>query len=63
MDIQFRKGTEEYLDSCIKAMEHSSMCTAYFQSEESRANAVMEGIHRGLCMWFCAAVNAPEIGW
>lgn len=47
MDIQFRKGTEEYLDSCIKAMEHSSMCTAYFQSEESRANAVMEGIHRG----------------
>lgn len=30
MDIQFRKGTEEYLDSCIKAMEHSSICTAYF---------------------------------
>lgn len=30
MDIQFRKGTEEYLDSCIKAMEHSSISTAYF---------------------------------
>jgi len=67
VDIQFSKGTEEYLDSCIKAMEHSSMCTAYFQSEESRANAVMEGIHRGtlyvvLCSGECAgfAYFIPE---
>ncbi|MBW4847819.1 MAG: hypothetical protein KZY87_19835 [Lachnospiraceae bacterium] len=59
MDIQFRKGTVEYLDGCIKAMENSSMCTAYFQSEESRKNAVMEGINRGtlyvvLCSGECA---------
>lgn len=46
MDIQFKKGTIEDLDDCIKAMENSSMCTAYFQSEESRKNAVMEGINK-----------------
>ncbi|WP_312441558.1 GNAT family N-acetyltransferase [Lacrimispora sp.] len=67
MDIQFKKGTVEYLDSCIKAMENSTMCSAYFQSEESRKNAVMEGINRGtlyvvLCTGECAgfAYFIPE---
>ena len=67
MDIQFRKGTVEYLDGCIKAMENSSLCTAYFQTEESRKNAVMEGINRGtlyvvLCSGECAgfAYFIPE---
>ena len=44
MDIQFKKGTVEYLSDCTKAMENPAMCT-YFQSEESRKNAVMEGIN------------------
>lgn len=67
MDIQFRKGTAEYLDSCVKAMENSTLCTSYFQSEESRKNAVMEGINRGtlyvvLCGGECAgfAYVIPE---
>jgi ribosomal protein S18 acetylase RimI-like enzyme len=67
VDIQFKKGTVEYLDSCIKAMENSTMCSAYFQSEESRKNAVMEGINRGtlyvaLCSGECAgfAYFIPE---
>lgn len=67
MDIQIRKGTVEYLDGCIKAMENSSLCTAYFQTEESRKNAVMEGINRGtlyvvLCSGECAgfAYFIPE---
>jgi hypothetical protein len=61
MDIQFRKGTAEYLDSCVKAMENSTLCTSYFQSEESRKNAVMEGINRGTYMLFYAAANAPVL--
>lgn len=66
-DIQFRKGTAEYLDSCVKAMENSTLCTSYFQSEESKKNAVMEGINRGtlyiaLCGGECAgfAYVIPE---
>lgn len=47
MDIQFEKGTVEYVDACAKAMENSTMCTSYFQSEESRKKAVMEGIDSG----------------
>ncbi|WP_041703336.1 GNAT family N-acetyltransferase [Lachnoclostridium phytofermentans] len=59
MDIQFRKGTVENLDDCVKAMENSTMCTSYFPSEESRKKAVMEGIDRGtlyvvLCNGECA---------
>ncbi|MFT4143616.1 MAG: GNAT family N-acetyltransferase [Mobilitalea sp.] len=59
MDIQFKIGTEEYLDDCVKAMENSTLCTSYFQSEESRKNAVLEGINRGtlyvvLCNGTCA---------
>ena len=67
MDVQFKKGTVEYLDGCIKAMENSTLCTSYFQSEESRKNAVMEGINRGtlyvvLCSGECAgfAYFIPE---
>lgn len=67
MNIQFKKGTIEYLDSCIKAMENSTLCTSYFQSEESKKNAVMEGINRGtlyvvLCSGECAgfAYFIPE---
>lgn len=59
MDIQVKKGTVEHLDNCMKAMENSAMCTSYFQSEESRKNAVMEGINKGtlyvvLCDGECA---------
>ncbi len=59
MDIQFKIGTEEYLEDCIKALDNSTLCTSYFQSEESRKNAVLEGIHRGtlyivLCNGDCA---------
>lgn len=67
MNVQFKKGTIEYLDSCIKAMENSTLCTSYFQSEESKKNAVMEGINRGtlyvvLCSGECAgfAYFIPE---
>lgn len=59
MNIQFIKGTVEYLKYCVKAMENSTICTSYFQSEESRKNAVMEGINKGtlyvvLCNGECA---------
>lgn len=47
MDIKFIKGTVEYLGDCTKVMENSAMCTAYFQTEESRINAVKEGIDSG----------------
>jgi ribosomal protein S18 acetylase RimI-like enzyme len=67
VNVQFEKGTVEYLDGCIKAMENSTLCTSYFQSEESRKNAVMEGINRGtlyvvLCSGDCAgfAYFIPE---
>ena len=46
MNIQFKKGTIEYLDDCVKAMEHSTLSNAYFQTEESRKNAVMEGLSK-----------------
>ena len=46
MNIQFKKGTIECLDDCIKAMEHSTLSNAYFQTEESRKNAVMEGLSK-----------------
>ncbi|MDA3900011.1 MAG: GNAT family N-acetyltransferase [Spirochaetes bacterium] len=45
--LEFKKGTLEFLDDCIKAMENSSMCTSYFESLESRGKAVMEGIESG----------------
>ncbi len=59
MDIQFKKGTMAYLDDCIKAMEHSTLSNAYFQTEESRKNAVMEGLNKetlyvALCDGKCA---------
>lgn len=67
MDIQFRKGTIEDLGDCTKAIENSSMCTSYFQTEESRIKAVMEGIDIGnlyvvLCNGVCAgfAYFIPE---
>ena len=47
MDIQFKKGTIEHLCDCVKAMENSSISTSYFQTEESKKNAVMEGIDSG----------------
>ena len=47
MDIQFIKGSAEYLDDCTKAMENSTMCTSYFQTVESRINAVKEGLDSG----------------
>ncbi|HCF93322.1 MAG TPA: GNAT family N-acetyltransferase [Clostridiales bacterium] len=59
MDIQFTKGTAEHLGDCIKAIENSALGKSYFQSEESRKNAVMEGIDSGnlyvvLCDGECA---------
>lgn len=59
MDVQFKKGTVEYLDDCVKAIENSTLSTYYFQSEESRRKAVMEGVDRGtlyvaLCDGECA---------
>ena len=67
VDIQFEKGTIEHLDDCVKAMENSTMGAAYFQSEESRKNAVIEGLNKGtlyvaLCNGECAgfAYFIPE---
>jgi len=67
MDIQFIKGTAAYLGDCAEAIAKSSMCSSYFQSEESRINAVMEGLDNGnlyvvLCDGNCAgfAYFIPE---
>lgn len=45
MEIQFKKGNIENLEDCMRAMENSSLCASYFQTEESRKNAVMECIN------------------
>ena len=67
MNIEFKKGTVEYLDDCADAMVNSSLSTLYFQSEESRIDAVMEGLSSGnlyvvLCDGKCAgfAFFIPE---
>ena len=67
MELQFIKGNEEYLKDCAKAMENSELCDSYFQTEESRINAVTEGIQSGnlyiaLCDGECAgfAYFIPE---
>lgn len=67
MELQFIKGTAGYLKDCAKAMENSKLCASYFQTEESRINAVTEGIQSGnlyiaLCDGECAgfAYFIPE---
>ncbi len=47
MDIQFIKGTVNHFHDCTKAMEDSTLSDSYFQTEDSRKRAVMEGINSG----------------
>ncbi|EFW89305.1 hypothetical protein HMPREF0819_0411 [Streptococcus equinus ATCC 9812] len=40
MDIAIRRVQKEDLKGCVSALENSTLSDAYFQTEESRVNAV-----------------------
>ena len=44
MKLQFKKGTEEHIDDCIKAIENSTLSDSYFDSYESKHKAVIEAL-------------------
>lgn len=47
MDIAIRRVQKEDLKGCVSALENSTLSDAYFQTEESRVNAVKEAIDSG----------------
>ena len=47
MNVAIRKAEKEDLRGCVSALENSALSTAYFQTEESRVNAVKEAIDSG----------------
>ena len=47
MNVVIRKAKIEDLEGCVSALENSELSTAYFQTEESRANTVKEAIDSG----------------
>lgn len=47
MDITIRRAQKEDLKGCVSALENSTLSDAYFQTEESRVNAVKEAIDSG----------------
>lgn len=47
MDISIRSAKSEDLMGCVSALENSTLSEAYFQTEESRVNAVKEAIDSG----------------
>lgn len=47
MDISIRSAKTEDLMGCVLTLENSALSAAYFQTEESRINAVKEAIDSG----------------
>lgn len=47
MDITIRRAQKEDLKGCVSVLENSTLSDAYFQTEESRVNAVKEAIDSG----------------
>ena len=47
MDITIRRATKEDMNGCELALANSTLSTAYFQTEDSRINAVKEAIDSG----------------
>lgn len=47
MNVTIRRAKIEDLNGCVSAIENSELATVYFQTEESRVNAVKEAIDSG----------------
>lgn len=45
MKIEIKKGTLENVEDCVLAMNDCTLSDAYFKTEESRRNAVLEAIN------------------
>ncbi|MDO5520967.1 MAG: GNAT family N-acetyltransferase [bacterium] len=47
MEIEVKKAKTENLQDCVKALDHSTLSTTYFPTEENRIYVVKEAIDSG----------------